>query len=48
VLISICNLQFGGIAHYGKKYALLDLKTPPQDVVAFPRRLKAKFYNPEG
>jgi hypothetical protein len=25
-------VQFGGIAHYGKKPSLLDLKTSPQDV----------------
>jgi hypothetical protein len=41
-------MEFGGIAPYGKKPALLDLKTPPQDVVAFSGRRKAKFYHPEG
>jgi hypothetical protein len=44
-----CNkAEFDLTLDYGKKPALLDLKSSPQDLVAFSRRRKAKFYNLEG
>ena len=32
-MISSCNVQFGVIARYGKKHAILRLRKRPQDAV---------------
>ena len=40
--ITICIVQFGEIAQYGKKPTLLDLNEPPQHLVASPPFRKTK------
>ena len=43
VLISRCNVEFGGIACYGKKHALLPFTKPLQDMVLLIPILQARI-----